>query len=218
MKTRLVMADLAADCLLTALEDRRRRPCLIRRPTFDRPAYGVTTEDHAGEPDGRGGQQAGRDQADGGARAGTGPLGTKILARSRRADRRRRRGRLWPGRWRRRVSDRVASPRARPGRRRGGVRHQTVPAERGAGRGEQCLIRSNASRSLVPLAPWRAAAPWPRTDRHSLMILIDTGAPSRREAVRTTNESQRNQPSSDPARPTQKLLASKGSPFDSVRR
>jgi len=70
----------------------------------------------------------------------------------------------------------------------------------------------------MPLAPWRAAAPWPRTDRHSLMILIDTGAPSRREAVRTTNESQRNQPSSDPARPTQKLLASKGSPFDSVRR
>ena len=89
-----------------------------------------------------------------------------------------------------------------PGRRRGGVRHQTVPAERGAGRGEQRLIRSNASRSLVPLATWRAAAPWPRTDRHSLMILIDTGAPSRREAVRATNESQRNQPSSDPARPT----------------
>ena len=56
VKTRLVMADLAADDLLTALEDRRPRPCLIRRPTFDRPAYGVTTEDHAGEPDGRGGQ------------------------------------------------------------------------------------------------------------------------------------------------------------------
>ena len=48
VKTRLVMADLAADELLTALEDRRRRPCFIRRPTFDRPAYGVTTEDHAG--------------------------------------------------------------------------------------------------------------------------------------------------------------------------
>jgi hypothetical protein len=93
VKTRLVMADLAADELLTALEDRRRRPCLIRRPTFGRPAYAVTTEDHAGEPDGRGGQQVGRDQADGSARVGTGPFGTKILARSRRADRRRR-GRL----------------------------------------------------------------------------------------------------------------------------
>jgi hypothetical protein len=57
VKTRLVMADLAADELLTALEDRRRRPCLIRRPTFDRPAYGVTTEDHAGEPDDRGGSR-----------------------------------------------------------------------------------------------------------------------------------------------------------------
>lgn len=70
--------------------------------------------------------------------------------------------------------------------------------------------RSNASRSLVPLATWRAAAPWPRTERHSL--LIDTGAPSRRRAVRATNESRRNQPSSDPARPIQKLLAGKGLP------
>jgi hypothetical protein len=50
--------------------------------------------------------------------------------------------------------------------------------------------------------------------------LIDTGAPSRRKAARATNESQFNQPSSDPARPTQKLLAGKGSrstPSDSDR-
>ena len=61
--------------------------------------------------------------------------------------------------------------------------------------------------------------PWPRTERHSLMI--DTSAPGRRKAVRATNESQRNQPSPDTARPTEKLLAGKGAPrstpFDSDR-
>jgi hypothetical protein len=38
VKTRLVMADLAADDLLTALEDRRRRPCLICKPGNAGPA------------------------------------------------------------------------------------------------------------------------------------------------------------------------------------
>ena len=36
--------------------------------------------------------------------------------------------------------------------------------------------RSSACMSPVLLATWRTAAPWPRADRHSLMILIDTGA------------------------------------------
>ena len=49
--------------------------------------YGVTLKGHTGGPDGRGGREANR--ADGGARAGTGPFGTRTLARSRRADRRR---------------------------------------------------------------------------------------------------------------------------------
>lgn len=43
-KARLVMADLAADDLLAALEDRRRRPCSIRKPGNAGPRRGKPAE------------------------------------------------------------------------------------------------------------------------------------------------------------------------------